>query len=98
MNEYGKYGVQGDAATVLERRKRLEQLTREYQIAVETQLIVADRLAECARREGVNKWVNCRDLMLRYNDLINDRLHGMIKPPDAPEINRKRVLGGSSDP
>ena len=68
---------------------RREALAREYQVAIEGQKLVRERLAECFRVEGVNQFVNCKDLRLQYMALCNDRFHGMIFPEDAQPNNRK---------
>ena len=57
-----------------------EKLVREYQIAVEGMDVIRERLAHCARTEGVNQFENCKELRLKYFDLCNDRFHGMIFP------------------
>jgi hypothetical protein len=67
---------------------RREILSREYQIAVERQKLVRERLAHCFRTEGVNQFVNCKELREQYMNLTNDRFHGMIFPPDAQPVNR----------
>jgi hypothetical protein len=83
-----------DYSSLFNFNKRLGELAREYEIAVQTQQIVGDRLAECFRVEGVNQFVNCRELALQYNELCNDRYHGMIFPPGTREelMNRKRIF------
>ena len=81
-----------DRSSVYNYNVRLEQLAREYQVAVETQLIIGEKLSECARTEGVNQHINCKDLKLKYLELSNDRFHGMIFPSDVDVGNRKRIL------
>ena len=71
---------------------RKEALTREFQIAIEGQKLVRDRLAECFRTEGVNQFVECKELRLQYMALCNDRFKGMVFPEDA-QPNNRRVLG-----
>lgn len=44
-----------------------------------------EQLNECALREGVNSYVNCRELRLRYFELCKDRFHGMPAPPGVGE-------------
>ena len=68
---------------------RREALVRENQIAIEYQNVVRERLADCARKEGVNQFVNCKELREQYMALCNDRFKGMIFPADAQPLNRK---------
>lgn len=84
-----------DRSSIFNFNKRLDVLSREYQIAIETQSYIGEKLAECVRTEGVNQYVNCRDLSLRYKELCEDRFHGMIFPPevDAEKISRVRIMG-----
>jgi len=77
-------------SSVYEYNQKLDVLSREYEIALQTQQIVGDKLAECFRQEGVNQFVNCRELALRYSELVNDKYHGMLLPPDHFEINREK--------
>lgn len=70
----------------------MDALVKEYHIAIERQLIAHDRLAECNRSEGVNQFVNCRDLALKYLELSEDKYHGMKFPPGV-EVNRNRIPG-----
>ena len=69
--------------------ERREALVREKQIAIEYQNVVRERLADCARKEGVNQFVNCKELREQYLALCTDRFNGMIFPPDAQPLNRK---------
>jgi hypothetical protein len=52
-----------------------EQLLREAQIANEKHQLVRERLAHCARTEGVNVFVNCKELREQYMALCQDRYH-----------------------
>ena len=67
--------------------ERNEQLTREYQIAVENMGIIRRELAHCVRTETVNQFVNCKELREKYWALCTDRFRGMIFP-DGIEPNR----------
>lgn len=67
---------------------RNEQLVREYQIAIEGMGLVRERLAHCARTEGVNQVVNCKELREQYYALCQDRFRGMVFPEDAQPDNR----------
>lgn len=86
-----RYGLL-DKSSHLNYENRIDKLVREYQIAVETQQIVGDKLAECARNEGVNRWVNCRELSARYFELCDDRFHGMLLPAVSEDLNRQRIM------
>lgn len=86
-----------DKSSIYNYYVRIEELAREYQIGVESQLLAGQKLAECNRREGVNQFVNCRDLALKYKALCEDQYHGMIFPESAKEINRKRIFSISGD-
>jgi hypothetical protein len=68
---------------------RRDALVRENQIAIEYQNIVRERLADCARKEGVNQFVNCKELREQYLAICNDRFKGMIFPADSQPLNRK---------
>ena len=67
---------------------RNEQLIREYQVAVEGMKLVRERLAHCARTEGANQFVNCKELREQYLALCNDRFKGMVFPEDSQPLNR----------
>lgn len=67
---------------------RQEQLTREYQIALEQMGIVRENLAECVREEGINHFVNCKELREKYWVLCNDRFRGMVFPEGQEPTNR----------
>lgn len=68
--------------------KRNEELVREYQIAIEGMTLIRERLAHCARTEGVNQVANCKELREQYFALCNDRFRGMIFPEDSQPPNR----------
>ena len=68
---------------------RRETMTREFQIGLERQKIIRERLAHCFRTEGVNQFINCKELRDQYMELTNDRYHGMIFPADSQPINRE---------
>lgn len=71
-----------------EYHSRRETMVREYQIGLERQKIIRERLAHCFRTEGVNQFINCKELRDQYMELTNDRYHGMIFPADSQPINR----------
>lgn len=68
---------------------RNDQLVREYQISLENMHLIRRDLSECVRSEGVNQFVNCRELREKYWALCQDRFRGMVMPPDAKDINRE---------
>jgi len=76
-----------DRSSVVGFNERNEQMTREYQIAMENMNIQRERLAHCTRTEGVNMMTNCKEIREKYMALCNDRFHGMIFPPDT-KVNR----------
>lgn len=82
--------VKSGCSTASEHMKRQELLARELQVAIETQNIVHAQLDECVLREGVNHYVNCQELRLKYNALVNDRLHGMKLPEDMKDLSRTK--------
>jgi len=67
---------------------RNEQMIREYQIAIENQAIIRERLAHCARTEGVNQYVACKELREKYMEICNDRFKGMLFPEGSEPLNR----------
>jgi hypothetical protein len=67
---------------------RNEQLVRENLIAIEWMNIVRERLAHCARSEGLNQFVNCKELREQYMDIVNDRYKGAIFPEGCEPLNR----------
>jgi hypothetical protein len=69
--------------------KQKEDTIREQQIAFATMKLTGEKLAECFRTEGMNSFVNCRDLREKYWALCNDRYRGMIFPPDEEPANRQ---------
>ena len=79
---------------------RQDQLVRENQIAVENMQLVRERLAHCARTEGVNQFSNCKELREKYLVLCRDRFKGMVFPPNAQPLNRSTpgmLVGKPSD-
>jgi hypothetical protein len=78
-----------DRSSTYNYHRRQDQLVREYQIAVEEMSFIRQELAECVRSEGVNQFLNCKDLRDKYFLLCQDRFKGMIMPPGAENINRK---------
>lgn len=66
-----------------------EQLVREYQISLESMALVRQRLADCARTEAVNQFVNCKELREKYAALCKDNYRGMVMPPDFEPTSRE---------
>ena len=52
--------------------ERNEVLAREYMVAVEGMHIIGEKLAHCFRSEGVNHYVNCRELREKYASLCRE--------------------------
>ena len=63
--------------------ERNEILAREYMVAVEGMHIIGEKLAHCFRTEGVNHYVNCRELREKYAALCKDRFRGMVLPQEV---------------
>lgn len=78
-----------DRSSLYDFNVRNENLVREHQIAIENMGLVRERLAHCARTEGVNQFVNCKELREKYFALCNDRFNGMIFPENAQPISRQ---------
>lgn len=51
---------------------------KEHYIANAHQQLARERLAECVRSEGVNQFVNCKELREKYTELCRDRYHGQL--------------------
>lgn len=62
--------------------ERNEILAREYMVAVEGMHLIGEKLAHCFRTEGVNHYVNCRELREKYAALCKDRFRGMVLPQE----------------
>jgi hypothetical protein len=77
------------SASPYEFHERKRQLVFEYQIAVEQMAIIREQLADCARKENVNQFRNCRELREKYLQLQRDRYHGMLFPEDLQPHNRE---------
>lgn len=75
-------------AGIAEYNARNEAVVREYQIAVEGMRLVRERLTDCVRHEGVNQFVNCKELREQYWALCNDRYRGMVFPEGSEPKNR----------
>ena len=73
---------------IAEYNARNEAVVREYQIAIEGMRLVRERLADCVRHEGVNQFVNCKELREQYWALCNDRYRGMVFPEGSEPKNR----------
>eukprot|EP01040_Poterioochromonas_malhamensis_P006575 gene6574-7079_t len=74
--------------TPYEYKIQQEALAREYQIAIAEMNLLHDELADCARRENVNQFVNCKELREKYWTLCKDRYRGMIFPEGLEPSNR----------
>lgn len=68
---------------------RSDLLAREHQVAIESMGLLRDKLAHCFRTEGVNHYVNCKELREKYANLCKDRFHGMILPSGIEIENRE---------
>jgi hypothetical protein len=77
-----------DYSSVFGFHSRNEQLVRENLIAIQWLNIVRERLAHCARTEGLNQFVNCKELREQYMDIVNDRYKGAIFPEGCEPLNR----------
>jgi hypothetical protein len=77
-----------DKSDIYEQSVLNEKFVREYQIAIEGMNVIKERLAHCARTEGVNQFENCKELREKYYALCSDRFHGMIFPPGLESLNR----------
>lgn len=77
-----------DRSSVLAFHVRNEQLVRENEIAIQYQNIVRERLAHCARTEGLNQFIGCKDLREQYLAIVQDRYKGAIFPEGCEPLNR----------
>jgi hypothetical protein len=88
MSEKQQQPDMKDRSSVFGFHSRNEQLVRENEIAVQWMNIVRERLAHCSRTEGLNQFVNCKDLRESYMEIVNDRYHGAIFPEGCEPLNR----------
>lgn len=51
---------------------------KEHYIAIAHQQLLRERLAVCVRSEGVNQFVNCKELREKYAEVCRDRYHGQL--------------------
>ena len=51
---------------------------KEHYIAVAKQTLVRERLSRCVKTEGVNQFVNCKELREQYAEICRDRYHGQL--------------------
>ncbi|KAJ7547078.1 hypothetical protein O6H91_08G068000 [Diphasiastrum complanatum] len=58
-----------DPVAMLEMR---EHLVREKWVRIEMAKILREKVQDCYRREGVNHYQNCRKLVHKYLDFINN--------------------------
>jgi len=87
-NNYDKYNLK-DRSTPFNFHLRNDQLIREYQIGLEEMSLVRREFAHCNRTEGVNHFVNCKELREQYAALCLDRFRGMVMPPDSLPMDRR---------
>lgn len=62
---------------------------REYAIANARMKLIRERMEECVRTEGVNRFLNCKELREQYYELVVDKYNGMIFPPGEQPVSRK---------
>ena len=77
-----------DRTTPIDFYERNEKMAREIAIANEGMNILKEKLAHCFRTEGVNHYVNCKDLREKYFVLCKDRFKGMVLPAGTDPENR----------
>lgn len=88
MSEKQQQPDMKDRSSVLAFHSRNEQIVREKEIAIQWMNIVRERLAHCARTEGLNQFVNCKELRESYMEIVNDRYKGAIFPEGCEPLNR----------
>jgi len=58
----------------------LEQRGREKAVAIEIVKLARQDVIHCYRKEGVNHYENCKDVVKKYIDLIQAPDYGAVKP------------------
>lgn len=71
---------------------RQDQLAKEYQIGIESVNLLREDLRNCIRSEGVNQFVNCKELREKYAAVCKDNFHGMIFP-EGLEPKTRNIRG-----
>lgn len=57
-------------------------MTKEKAIANETHRLLKEKLETCFREEGVNFFINCKDIREKYLKVQQDFHKGMVLPAD----------------
>ncbi|CAM9461151.1 unnamed protein product [Discosporangium mesarthrocarpum] len=60
--------------------KSRQQAVREKIIAKERVNLLRLKVVDCYRKEGVNHYVNCKELTTKYLSLIQGKKYGTLKP------------------
>ncbi|CAM9398188.1 unnamed protein product [Choristocarpus tenellus] len=63
--------------------KSKEQAVREEMIAKERFNLLRLKIVDCYRKEGVNHYVNCKELTTKYAALMKSKTYGVLKPPSG---------------
>lgn len=77
---------------VVDHYEMKNKYAREYHVAAESMSLLREELKDCVRTEGINQFVNCKDLREKYFALCMDRYKGMIFPEGKEPLDRS-VLG-----
>lgn len=71
-----QYYKQGLAPYDLHCKREIDM--KEHYIANAHQQLLREKLSECVRSEGVNQFVNCKDLREKYAEICRDRYRGQL--------------------
>lgn len=63
----------------------IEQRARERQVAYETVRLLRQDVIACYRKEGVNHYENCKEVVERYSRVVLKRDVGQVGPKWADE-------------
>mmetsp|Transcript_881 Transcript_881/g.1815 ORF Transcript_881/g.1815 Transcript_881/m.1815 type:complete len:113 (-) Transcript_881:591-929(-) len=70
----------GRASNPVKYLQAVEQRARERQVAVETVRLLRRDVIECYRKEGVNHYENCREVVDKYAKVVLKRSVGQVQP------------------
>eukprot|EP00956_Cyclotella_meneghiniana_P029676 scaffold72655_cov36-Cyclotella_meneghiniana.AAC.3 len=75
----------GRAANPVKFLQSIEQRARERQVAYETVRLLRQDVIHCYRKEGVNHYENCKDVVEKYARVVLKRDVGQVNPTFSDE-------------
>lgn len=80
MSEVPGYPYTNDKKDPISYIRSQEQMAREAEIKIQTVKMLQDEIKQCYRREGTNHYQACRELTVKYREMIKDPYFNWMKP------------------